>query len=100
MRKKSLIPPPTFFLPAPSKKKMFNYLSKINPLFFLICFCVGLFLSYHFGDKMNFIIKYPTPEDSASLVYRTQKGSCYSYTLAETACSDTSETLLSEKKVR
>lgn len=63
---------------------------KFNDLFdtyyFLIAFCVGLFAVYLTTPMPEIYIKYPTPDNAHSLVYKDKVDVCYQYIPEETTC--------------
>jgi len=61
-------------------------INKINPLVFFISFCIGLFLTYIFTPLPDVIIKYPTPENSNSLIYRDEADNCYKFRSLQVKC--------------
>lgn len=78
---------------------MLQYIKKINPLLFIVCFSVGLYMSYYFGEKIRHIVRYPTPEDSDNVVYKKKDNSCYLYKLKQIQCPSNCDKLVSEKIV-
>ena len=42
----------------------------IIPIYFIISFAIGIFLTYILTGKPTVIIKYPTPYNSGKLIYK------------------------------
>jgi hypothetical protein len=76
---------------------MLEHITKLNPWLFLLCFTLGLYISYAYGDKIKHIVKFPTPVDSENLIYKKKEGTCYMYKLKEIKCPGKCESLVSEK---
>lgn len=55
------------------------YLNKIEPLYFLISLCIGLFYNYITSPNPTIIYKYPTPENSNKILYKDASKNCYKY---------------------
>ena len=62
---------------------MFKY---IEPLYFFIALCIGMFLTYITTPLPEIIIKYPTPDIVDDLVYRDYADTCYKYKTSEVVC--------------
>ena len=77
-------------------------IDKIDPLFFFISLCVGLFLCYITAPTPDIIIKYPTPENSDKLVFRDKADNCYKFVSNEVECpkdiSEISDIPIDEKE--
>ena len=58
----------------------------ILPLYFLISFCIGIFLVYISTPKPKIIIKYPTPQNAGKIIYKDNSGLCYKYLAKEVKC--------------
>lgn len=61
-----------------------NYL---DPLWFLISFCIGIFLVYCMTPSPEIIIKYPTPDNASSNIFEDDANNCYKFTTKEVSCS-------------
>ena len=53
---------------------------------FLLGLVFGFIGIYFVGPNTTAIMKYPTPELAAKLVYRDNNGVCYKYTTKEVNC--------------
>ena len=58
----------------------------IDPWYFLIALCIGMFMAYITTPTPDIIIKYPTPENAGKIVYRDSADVCYKYNATEVAC--------------
>jgi hypothetical protein len=58
----------------------------IDPVYFLIAFCIGLLFSYVTSTANKIVIKYPTPENSGKITYKDDAGLCYKYKVVEEQC--------------
>jgi hypothetical protein len=56
----------------------------IDPLYFLIAFCIGLFYTYISQPNIELVTKYPTLYND--LTYVDDAGVCYKYQVVETPC--------------
>ncbi len=56
-----------------------------NPLLFLAGLLVGIFLVCMMSPEQKIIVKYPTPENGAT-VYKDGNGVCYKYGSTEVSC--------------
>ena len=56
------------------------YIEKINPVLFLISFCVGAYFCYNknFDESVE---KKPDPNNADKLVYKKKNGECYKYNI-------------------
>ena len=61
-------------------------IDKIDPLFFLISLCIGLFLTYIFTPQPDIIIKYPTPENALQEIYKDDADNCFKFNSKEVPC--------------
>lgn len=58
----------------------------IIPLYFLVSFCIGIFVVYLSTPKPKIIIKYPTPQNAGKIIYKDNSGVCYKYLVKEVKC--------------
>lgn len=64
-----------------------NLITKyIDPFYFLIALCIGLFLCYLIAPTPEVIIKYPTPDTADELVFRDDSDNCYQFETTEVQC--------------
>ena len=61
-------------------------INKIDPLIFLISLFVGLFFCYVFAPVPDVIIKYPTPENTSTQVYKDDADNCFKFSSIEVEC--------------
>lgn len=61
-------------------------LDYVNPLIFIIAFCVGIFLTYISTPPPNVVLKYPTPLNAGKVVYRDSADMCYKYNAKQVQC--------------
>ena len=58
----------------------------IDPWYFLISFCIGMFISYITTPTPEIIIKFPTPENAGKIVYKDSANVCYKYDAEKVQC--------------
>lgn len=61
-----------------------------GPKYFLIAFCIGIFLVYISEPLPEVIIKYPTPHNAGKVIYKDMADVCYVYDKREETCSKNS----------
>ena len=60
-------------------------LSKIHPLYFILAFAAGLLVCYITHPKPEVIVKFPSPYNAGTVVYKEDDG-CYKYKADKVAC--------------
>ncbi len=61
---------------------------KFNIFAFIIAFAIGIFYVYISTPKPKVIIKYPTPYNANTIVYKhNDNDTCYKYTAEEVKCT-------------
>ena len=63
-----------------------NIFSYIDIKWFLISFAVGLLVVYTTMAKPTIVIKYPTPENSDTMVFHDDVDNCYKFNTDEVKC--------------
>lgn len=58
----------------------------IEPLYFFISLCIGILITYITVPEPEIIYKFPTPENTNSVVYRDNTNNCYKYISKEVSC--------------
>ena len=58
----------------------------IDPFYFLVALCVGLFYTYITAPTPRIVIKYPTPFNVGKVTYVDQGGVCYRYQMKKVDC--------------
>lgn len=58
----------------------------IDPLYFLIALCIGLFYTYITAPTPQIIIKYPTPFNAGKVTYIDNNDVCYKYHIKKVTC--------------
>ena len=61
-------------------------LDKIDTFWFLISLCIGLLVVYCSTPTPDIIIKYPTPFNAHSLVFKDDSDNCYKFNTQEIRC--------------
>lgn len=75
---------------------MLELFDNINPLLFLVVFCLGFYLCNYFSPKPKIIVMRPTPANSDTLFFKEQNNmSCYRYKTISTNCSSKEEDYIS-----
>jgi hypothetical protein len=67
---------------------MINILEYVNPLAFFIALCVGIFVVYISVPEPNIILKYPTPDNLDTNIYKDGSDTCYKYKAKEVDCKN------------
>lgn len=62
------------------------FFDKINPLYFILAFAVGLLYCYITKPKPTVIVKFPSPVNSGKVTYKKEDGSCYKYKADKDTC--------------
>ena len=58
----------------------------IEPLYFLIALCAGLFYTYVFTPLPEIVLRHPTPDNNSKTVYKDKNEMCYKYYTQEVDC--------------
>ena len=58
----------------------------IEPFYFLMALFFGLFMVYLTTPSPDIIIKYPTPENADSMIYKDDAENCYKFKTEEVKC--------------
>ena len=61
-------------------------LDNINTKWFLISFAFGLFLVYCSAPQPEVIIKYPTPDNTNTTIFKDDIDNCYKFDAIEVKC--------------
>lgn len=59
---------------------------KINSIYFILSFCIGIFLVYVITPFPEVIYTFPTPDNVDDTIYNNKNGSCYKYKAKEVQC--------------
>lgn len=60
----------------------------IDPFYFLVALCIGLFYTYITAPQPQIVIKYPTPFNAGKSMYVDQNDVCYKYKIEQVKCPD------------
>ena len=63
-----------------------NLLDYIDLKAFILSFSLGLFIVYCSTSKPTIVIKYPTPENSDSTIFKDDVDNCYKFNTREVKC--------------
>ena len=58
----------------------------IDPVYFLISFAIGIFLTYVFTPPPKIVVKYPTPYNAGKITYKDDNNVCYRYKANKVKC--------------
>lgn len=75
-----------------------SILQSIEPFYFLAALFVGILLVYMTSPTPEIIVKYPTPENAKSSVFKDDADSCYKFQTETVACSNGIPELPLEKR--
>ena len=71
---------------------------KFNHLYFIVSFCIGIFIVYGITPYPDVIYTFPTP-DNLEPIYNNKNGSCFKYKATEVQCySNTKKTPIYKNK--
>ena len=59
---------------------------KFNSMYFLISFCIGIFLVYVITPFPDIIFTFPTPDNVDDTIYNNSNGTCYKYKATQVEC--------------
>lgn len=59
---------------------------KINFIVFIIAFGVGIFYCYVTTPPPQVVVKFPTPFNAGSILYKDKADTCYKYSAQDVAC--------------
>ena len=67
---------------------MLNFFNKLDPYWFIISFCIGIFICYITEPQKHIIIKHPTPDNQDSTIYsdKFDSSKCFKYIANEVKC--------------
>lgn len=65
----------------------------IEPVYFITALAVGLFLCYLITPTPDVVVKYPTPENAGSIVYKDDADNCFKFTSKEVSCPADKKTI-------
>ena len=63
-------------------------INNIIPLYFFISLFIGFLIVYSSTPPPKVIIKYPTPENVNTLVYKDSSDNCFKYEVKEVQCPE------------
>lgn len=63
-----------------------SILKNIDVYWFLISLFIGLFIVYSTAVTPEVIIKYPTPENADSMIFKDDVDNCYKFKTTEVQC--------------
>ena len=77
-------------------------LDNIDPWWFFISLFVGLFIVYSTTPNPDIIVKYPTPENADTSIFRDDGDNCYKFTTTEVSCDSVKDVneIPIQKKIR
>lgn len=58
----------------------------IKPTYFFISFAIGILFVYILSPKPEIVMKFPSPYNAGSVVYRDKNDTCYKYNASKTEC--------------
>jgi hypothetical protein len=61
-------------------------LDRIRPLYFFAAFAIGLLACYVMAPRPEVVVKFPTPYNAGTVVYRDKADSCYAYDATKSEC--------------
>lgn len=63
-----------------------KFLNKISPFWFILSFAIGMFFCYIYTPAPKIIVKFPSPENADTTVYKDNNNTCYKYKAEKTQC--------------
>lgn len=73
-------------------------LLKINPLYFIVSFAVGLLFVYILKPPPEIVIKFPSPQNAGKIVYKTENDTCFTILASKDNCP-TDKTLIKPQPI-
>lgn len=62
-------------------------LGRINPLYFLLAFSVGMLITYIYQPKPQVIVKFPSPINAGKIIYKNEKADeCFIFEAQKNEC--------------
>jgi hypothetical protein len=61
-------------------------LNIIKPTYFFISFAIGILFVYILSPKPEIVMKFPSPYNAGSVVYKDKNDTCYKYKADRTEC--------------
>jgi hypothetical protein len=62
-------------------------LDKLNVLYFLISFSIGLICCYATSPRPEIVMKFPSPSNAGKVTYKDKSGQCYVYKAEKVSCA-------------
>ena len=62
------------------------FFDKIQPLYFLVAFGLGLLYCYISKPKPQVVLKFPSPTNVGKVTYKSGDGSCYKFKANKESC--------------
>ena len=59
---------------------------KLEPLYFLLAFGIGLFFCYISKPSPTIVVKFPSPVNAGTVTYKSDDGSCYKFKASKETC--------------
>lgn len=61
-------------------------LQKINVFYFILAFAIGLFVCYIMAPAPEVVMKFPSPYNAGSVLYKDKSDTCYRYRADRVEC--------------
>jgi len=71
-----------------------NLFKHLNPLAFIISFCVGILIVCIKQPPRHIVYRHPTPFNAGKEIYRDNNDGCFKYKANEVNCDDVKEELI------
>ena len=65
---------------------MGNIFSFVEPISFVVSLVIGLLYVHYMKPEQKIVLKFPTPFNVDSLMYKDKVGTCYKYRMREVIC--------------
>ena len=59
----------------------------ISPFYFFLSFAIGLLVVYVITPPPEIVLKFPSPYNAGSIIYKDQTDTCYKYTADKVKCT-------------
>jgi hypothetical protein len=65
-----------------------NLFGVIDPIIFMVSFCVGLFFTYSLTSAPEILYLYPNPHNVKDTIYKDDSEKCFKYMSEKVECTD------------
>jgi hypothetical protein len=63
----------------------------ISPFYFFLSFAIGLMVVYIMAPQPEIVLKFPSPYNAGSIVYKDKADTCYKYRAVKVDCGNSAK---------